>query len=192
MTGCDRKRIRELLEELHRGRSQAKDELSPILEALLEERHGAPLRPVRMDARCRPMTLLEEVWEDLAAGEREWEPLRLSFLGAASTANRRLLVRQAQQQVEASRSAAAAGQGGGQQPTVSRDRALYLLALDAQLRRLAESDPFKATVMELRFFGGLTAEDTGELLGLPPAAAEKEWQAARLWVHQQMLQERDR
>jgi RNA polymerase sigma factor (sigma-70 family) len=65
---------------------------------------------------------------------------------------------------------------------VAGDRAGELVALDEALDELARFDPRKAQVVELRYFGGLTGEETAEVLGLSPATVQREWQSAKLWL----------
>jgi len=62
----------------------------------------------------------------------------------------------------------------------------YVLALDDALKELAEFDPQKSSVVELRFFGGLTIEETAEVLNISTATVEREWRSARAWLQVQL------
>jgi RNA polymerase sigma factor (TIGR02999 family) len=69
---------------------------------------------------------------------------------------------------------------------VSKETSLDLLALDAAMKRLATLDPRQCQVVELRFFGGLSIEETAEIVKISPATAKREWSTARLWLHHVM------
>lgn len=71
-----------------------------------------------------------------------------------------------------------------------RTREIDVLNLDEALRQLAEFDPRKSRVAELRFFGGLSLEETGQVLDLSIATVEREWQAARAWLYARLKGER--
>lgn len=81
--------------------------------------------------------------------------------------------------------------GGGLTEKLPLDKALEfspaksreLVELDEALRSLAQFDPRQARVVELRFFGGLTAEETAEVLGISPRTVKREWSVARAWLH---------
>jgi RNA polymerase sigma factor (TIGR02999 family) len=69
---------------------------------------------------------------------------------------------------------------------VSQERAAELVALDDALTRLATVDPRKSQIVELRFFGGLTVEETAEVMKLSPIAVKREWRSAKAWLHTEM------
>ena len=66
---------------------------------------------------------------------------------------------------------------------VSKERSVDLVALDEALTRLASLDPQQSRTVELRFFGGLTIEETAEVLGISPATVKREWTMAKAWLH---------
>jgi RNA polymerase sigma-70 factor (ECF subfamily) len=66
---------------------------------------------------------------------------------------------------------------------VSTDRAEHLLALDEALKKLEELDPQQSKIVELRYFGGLTIEETGEAMNLSAATVKREWAMARAWLY---------
>ena len=67
---------------------------------------------------------------------------------------------------------------------ISSDKADHLLALDEALRKLEDIDPQQSKIIELRYFGGLTIEETGEAMNLSPATVKREWAMARAWLYQ--------
>ena len=70
------------------------------------------------------------------------------------------------------------------------ERSEELIALDEALTRLQELDPRQSQVVELRFFGGLTVEETAEVLGISPKTVKRDWAVARAWLHGEMSKDR--
>ncbi|MDA1259058.1 MAG: ECF-type sigma factor [Planctomycetota bacterium] len=149
---------------------------------LKRERHGHTLQPT---------ALVHEAWERLMGSgaepgkERPFEN-REHFLATAARVMRRILIDHA-------RARAAAKRGGGAARVqfeidelaapLDTDPDVYLVALDAALAKLAEFDAQSAQLVELRFFAGLTMEETAKILGVSPATAYREWAFARTWLH---------
>ena len=85
-----------------------------------------------------------------------------------------------------------AKRGGGQELTLDgatfsvRNRSVDLIALDDALSGLAKLDPQQSRIVELRFFGGLSIEETSQVLGISPATVKREWATARAWLHHEM------
>ena len=111
------------------------------------------------------------------------------FLALAAQAMRRILVEHARRRDAAKRG------GGRDRPPLeggspgAGGRPEELLALDRALRKLAALDPRKERVVELRWFGGLSIEETAEALGVAPATVERDWSTARLWLHRELAGE---
>lgn len=126
--------------------------------------------------------LVNEVWLKLAGREPAWRD-HAHFLAIAARAMRQVLVDAARQRLAAKR-------GGGQQAVITLDdgaqpapeRDEAVLALDEALGRLAAVDPRRAAVVEHRFFGGLSIEETGRVLGIGSATVERDWRVARAWL----------
>ena len=72
---------------------------------------------------------------------------------------------------------------------VAHERSRDVVALDDALRDLAEHDPRKATIVELRFFGGLNLEEIAEVIGVAPTTVSREWAKARAWLHREVARE---
>jgi RNA polymerase sigma factor (TIGR02999 family) len=117
----------------------------------------------------------------------DWKD-RAHFFAVSSTVMRRILV-------DAARARASANRGGGLQrvehstginfdkfPAAETDRAAELCALDDALSALAQKDPRRAQVIELRFFGGLSVEETAEALSVSPQTVMRDWKLARAWL----------
>jgi RNA polymerase sigma factor (TIGR02999 family) len=113
---------------------------------------------------------------------------RAHFFGVAAKAMRSILVDHA-------RARGAAKRGGGADPLTLEDveavagGEVRVLDLDEALSRLAELDPRKGSLVELRYFGGLSIEETAEVLGLSPATVKREWRTARAWLRRELAAE---
>lgn len=140
------------------------------------------LRRERPDHTLQPTALVNEALLKLVDQRRvKWQN-RAHFFGIAAQAMRRILVDHAR--------ADAAGKRGGALRKVPLDDAIViggapdvdLLALDQALTRLAAMDPQQSRIVELRFFGGLTTEETAEVMHISPATIGREWRIAKAWL----------
>ena len=152
------------------------------------------LKRERRGHTLQPTALVHEAWERLMGSgaepgkQRPFES-REHFLATAARVMRRILIDHA-------RARAAVKRGGGAARVQfeveelaappEADPDAYLVALDAALARLAEQDPQAAQLVELRFFAGLTMEETAKILGVSAATAYREWAFARTWLHRQI------
>src|SRR5205085_11908665 len=107
---------------------------------------------------------------------------RAQFLAVASQMMRRVLVDRARARRTMKRSGQWKRVTLDEAPVVSQPISVDVLDLDAALARLAEFDGRKSRIAELRFFGGLSLEETAEVLGISVATAERDWQTARAWL----------
>ena len=164
------------------GDIHARDQLMPVVYDELHRRAAAYLRRERRDHTLQPTALVNEAYLRLVDQHTAWQN-RAHFLGIAAQMMRWVLVDHARRGNMAKRS--------GRWVRVTLDdrvaempaRDVEVLDLDAALTRLATFDPRKSQIAELRFFGGLTLEEAGHLLGLSIATVEREWQAARAWLY---------
>lgn len=174
--------VTELLSAVRAGEEEAFEELLPIVYDQLHSLAGRQLRRERADHTLQPTALVHEAYLRLV-GERDriWENER-HFLWIAATAMRRVLVHHAEK-----RRAAKRGGNNDRLPLdeamlMYEERAQDLIALDESLDRLAAVDERKARIVELRFFGGLSLEDTARLLDVSSRTVEREWRVARAWL----------
>ena len=174
--------VTSLLRAWSAGDPEAGRRLVPLVYGELRRRAGAYLRRERPGHTLQPTALVHEAWLRLAGQDVDWRN-RSQFFGMASQLMRRILVDHARR-----RGAARRGGGGLQVPleeamgtTAGGDR-VDLVRLDEALTELAEIDPRQGRIVELRFFGGLTTEETAGLLGVSPATIKRDWTVAKAWL----------
>ena len=174
--------ITQLLRQWREGDGSARDRLVAVLYPELRALADRQLRGERSNHTLQPTALVNEAYLRLSGLERlEWQD-RGHFVHMAARVMREVLVDHARRRQAAKRD-------GGQQVTLTslelaapEARGLDALALDAALARLEQLDPDKARVVELRYFGGLSIEETAEATGSSPATVKRHWQAARAWL----------
>jgi RNA polymerase sigma factor (TIGR02999 family) len=168
------------------GQPGAADRVVPVLYQHLRRRAANYLRGERRSHTLQPTALVHEAYLRLVDQHpADWQN-RAQFFGVASQMMRRILVDHARRRNMHKRS--------GQWTRIAvTDCALPgpepdfdVLALDELLVRLAAFDARKSRVVELRYFGGLSAEETACVLDIAPRTVEREWRAARAWLHSQL------
>lgn len=179
--------ITQLLIRWREGEQAALDELAPRVYAELRRLARHYLRQERPGHTLQPSDLVHEAYLRLVdEKEIDWQN-RAHFFGIAAVRMRRILV-------EHARSRLAAKRGGGEyRLSLSRanqladeSRDVSLLALDEALARLEEMDAQKSRIVELRYFGGLTIEETAAALDISPATVKRDWSMARAWLRSEM------
>jgi RNA polymerase sigma factor (TIGR02999 family) len=174
--------VTELLQAWSAGDVEARDRLFPLLYRELRRRAAAHLRHERPGHTLQPTALVHEAYLRLVGQERAaWEN-RSQFLAVASRMMRRILVDRARARRMAKRSGQWARVTLDERGAVARPREVDVLDLDDALMRLASFDRRKSEIAELRFFGGLSLQETSEALGVSVATVERDWQAARAWL----------
>jgi RNA polymerase sigma factor (TIGR02999 family) len=172
-----------LLRAWSAGDERARDQLMPLVYQELRRRAAAHLRRERRNHTLQPTALVNEVYLKLVDQNRAAWINRAQFFGVASQMMRRVLVDHAR----AGRMAKRSGQWA--RVTMADDVAglappdVDILDLDVALTRLSAFDPRKSRIAELRFFGGLSLAETGDVLGISVATVEREWQTARAWLY---------
>src|SRR5262245_10962383 len=153
----------------------------PVVYGELHRRAAAHLRRERRDHTLQPTALVNEAYLRLVDQRVAWKN-RAQFLGVAAQMMRRVLVDHARRRKLAKRPGrwvrVTLDEGVAEMPA----RDVELLDLDGALTRLEAFDPRKSRIAELRFFGGLSLEETGHVLDLSVATVERDWQAARAWL----------
>lgn len=178
--------ITQLLIKWRNGDQAALNELVPQIYDELHRLAKHYLRRERPGHTLESNALVHEAYMRLA-GEKDvdWQN-RAHFFGIAAVRMRHILV-------EYARSRQAAKRGGDEyrlslseadRPAEERD--VSLLALDEALERLEALDPQKSRIVELRYFGGLTIEETAEVLEISPATVKRDWSMARAWLRSEI------
>jgi len=170
------------------GSVAAFDRLFEVVYDELRDRAHAQRLRWRGQETLDTTALVHETYIKLAgAGNADWES-RAHFLAIASRAMRQVLVDYARRQTAAKR-------GGERRPvtlgeiviepgrSVSGDRSEAVLALEAALARLEEENPRHGRIVECRFFGGMTIQETAAALGISPATVKRGWAVAQAWLY---------
>ena len=160
----------------------ALDELTPLVYAELHKLADHYMRHERADHTLQPTALVNEAYLRLTGVRSPAFENRVHFYGAAATAMRRVLVDHAREQGAAKR---------GRKSRVAIDDVdvgridtrLDLVGLHDALDKLAEIASAPARVVELRYFGGLSIDETAAFLGIAPATVKRHWAFARAWLH---------
>lgn len=178
--------VTQLLVNWSKGDKSALDQMTPILYDELRRLARHFLAAERPDHTLQPTALVHEAYIRLVDQRSvDWRN-RAQFLGLAASMMRRILINHAQAHNAAKRQGSAdlialdEAMGAVAQPK------LDLLSLNRSLDELTRLDPQQARVVELRYFGGLSIEETAEVIGVSPATVKREWATARLWLLQQM------
>jgi len=180
--------VTALLKAWRGGDQTALERLTPLVYDHLRKLGRQYLRKERAGARADATSLVHEAYVRLVdARQVDWQD-RAHFFAVSSTIMRRILV-------DAARARASAKRGGHLQrveettamaldslPAAGTDRAAEICALDDTLDALARQEPRRAKVIELRYFGGLTVEETAEALGVSAQTVLRDWKLARAWL----------
>ena len=171
--------VTALLRDWSGGDRAALERLMPLVYQELRRLAASYLRVERPDHTLQPTALVHEAYLRLVDQRGvNWQN-RAHFFGIAAQMMRRILVDHARRRQAAKRDATAlrlqtTGEEGSHDPE--------LLALDHALCGLESLDSRQARIVELRFFGGLTVEETAEVAGVSPATVKREWRTARAWL----------
>ncbi len=179
--------ITRILQEWSSGKQEAADVLLPLVYEELRRQASRYLRRERRDHTLQTTALIHEAYLKLIdQHEVNWQN-RAHFFGIAAQAMRRILVDYARGKNRAKR-----GGAGENLPleeatlVVSTERSVDLVALDEALTRLAEFDERQERIVELRYFSGLTIEETAEVLRISPATVKKDWNVAKAWLRREI------
>jgi len=178
--------VTQLLVQLGSGNRAAVDELTPLVYKELKRIAGGQLRNERPGHTLQATALVHEAYLKLVdQRDVSWQN-RAHFFGVAAQVMRRILMDYARGRIRDKR-------GGGLNRTtldealvVSADRASDLVAIDEALSRLEALDARQAKIVELRFFGGLSVEETAEAMGISTPTVKREWAMAKAWLYREL------
>jgi RNA polymerase sigma factor (TIGR02999 family) len=177
--------ITALLHEWRRGDRAALDRLTPLVYDELRSLARRHLRGERHRLTLQPTALVHEAYLRLVGSGVPWED-RAHFFGVASRLMRQVLVDHARARQAKKRGGEATRvELTGVDPS-SPLPAVDVLALHEALDRLAAVDATSERIVEMRYFGGLTVEETAEALSISPATVKRDWSAARAWLLREM------
>ncbi|HEY1241200.1 MAG TPA: ECF-type sigma factor [Bryobacteraceae bacterium] len=177
--------ITELLQRVHDGDQQA---LKTVIPLVYDELKKLASGHLRREGKARPLettALVHEAFLRLAQGQQPSYENRSHFFGIASRVMRQVLVDLARARSTAKRSALEEVQIA-EIPDLGRQPNQSLLIMDEALKKLARTDPLKAQLIEMRYFGGMTAEESASALEMPVHTVRRELRMARAWLHKEM------
>ena len=180
--------VSQLLQRWSEGDRSALDQLMPLVYAELRQMARRYVRLERADHTLQTTALINEAYlKLLGQQEKEWKN-RAHFFGVAAQAMRHILVDYARARKMGKRGGGAHQFSLDEAIALSPKRSADLVALDDALTMLAKLDQRQSQIVELRFFGGLTEEEIGEILKVSPRTVRSDWRLARSWL----LRELDR
>lgn len=182
--------ITQMLIELTDGNQEVVNHILPHIYDELKRLASSYLRRERSDHTLQPTALVHEAYMKLVDQKRvQWQN-RAHFFGIAAQVMRRILMDHARKHQ--------ADKRGGEAEklpieeeilVVSHDRSAELVALDDALHTLASMDEQKAKIVELRYFGGLSIEETAEVMGVSVPTINRQWRMAKAWLYSQLAAE---
>jgi RNA polymerase sigma-70 factor (ECF subfamily) len=177
--------VTQLLKAMRAGDKRAAEELLPLVYRELHRLARSYMRRERAEHTLQPTALINEAYLRLAHDDIDWQN-REHFIGVAAHVMRRVLVDYARQHNAQMR-------GGGLKRVelkeglvISPERIDEVVSLDEALSRLAEENPRQARVVELRYFGGLSVEQTAAILGIAERSVKRDWALARVWLFRKL------
>lgn len=187
--------VTRLLTEWRNGSQQALEALTPIIYAELRRLAGLSMKHERSASTLQPTALIHEAYLRLVQqGEHanavpNWQD-RHHFFRVAARLMRQILVDHARKQQSQKRGGNVAKFSFDEAFDFAPERNNILIALDDALNALAEIDPRRARIVELRYFGGFDLEETAEALGVSPATVGREQRLAQAWLHRELSRTR--
>lgn len=178
--------VTQLLIEGSKGNKEALDQLLPIVYAELRLQAARFLRRERAGHTLQTTALIHEAYIRLVDQRNvQWQN-RAQFFGVAAQLMRRILVDHARTRQRAKRGGSAIRVSLDQAMVIAKDPEIDMIALDQALNRLAEIDRQQSRIVELRFFSGLSVEETAEVLDISPATVKRDWSVAKAWLHREI------
>ncbi len=178
--------VTQLLVAWSKGDQAALEQLTPLVYRDLHRLAKGYLHGERPGHLLQTTALVNEAylrlidWKDV-----RWQN-RAHFFGVSARLMRRILVDFARAHHQDKRGGAARQVSLDEAAAVSAERTAEFIALDEALERLAAIDPRRSRMVELRFFGGLSEEETAEVLKVSPRTVRREWSLARAWLHHEL------
>ena len=183
MSETSTQQVTRLLVNWSNGDQSALEQLTPLVYSELRRLAGRYLRKERPDHTLQSTALVHEAFLRMIDQRSvKWQN-RAHFFGVAAQMIRRILVDHARSRYASKRGAGAPRLSLDEAIALPERRDLDLVALDDALNSLAKIDPQQSRIVELRFFTGLTVEETAEVLGISPATVKRDWVTAKAWLY---------
>jgi RNA polymerase sigma factor (TIGR02999 family) len=183
--GPNRQSITQLLAEWRDGNQSALDELYPLVYDELHRLARRYMSRERKGHTLQTTALINEAYVRLAGQKVNWAN-RSHFFAISAQIMRRILIDHARRHAYAKRGGGAQQVSLDEAATVTPDQSGELLRLDEALKSLAEMDPRRSQVVELRYFGGLNNEEIAGVLNVSENTVTRDWNMARAWLYQQL------
>jgi RNA polymerase sigma factor (TIGR02999 family) len=184
-----RQEVTQLLVEWRGGDERALERLFPLVQPELHRLAHHYMSRERAGHTLQTTAVLNEAYLRLVDDTKPTWQNRTHFVAAAARLMRRIMVDHARQRRSLKRGGGAANVTLDEAALVTEARSEELLALDEALEGLAAQDPRKNQIVELRYFGGLTVDETAEFLKLSPRTVEREWTMAKAWLYRALNRE---
>ena len=181
--------VTQLLIDWSKGDKAALDALLPVVYEELRHQAARYLRRERAGHTLQTTALIHEAYIKLIDQRNVHWQNRAHFFGIAAQAMRRILVDHARAKNRAKRGGSDIRVSFNEANLVGQQQDLDIEALDEALTRLSQIDEQQSRIVELRFFSGLTVEETAEVLGISPATVKRDWSMAKAWLHREISTE---
>ena len=182
--------VTQLLADLQDGRPDSASQLIPLVYDELHRLAHRHMRQERPDHTLQATALVHEAYVRLVnQPQRTWQN-RAHFIAVAAQVMRRILVDYARARRTTKRGSAPQRVPLEEPLLFTEEQSDDLVSLDEALHRLAQFDERQSRVVELRFFGGLTTDETAEVLGISSKTVKRDWAVARAWLHREVRKAR--
>jgi RNA polymerase sigma factor (TIGR02999 family) len=181
--------VTQLLGDWSGGDERALEKLVPLVQPELHRLAHHYMSRERAGHTLQTTAILNEAYLRLVENTQPPWQNRTHFVAATAQLMRRIMVDHARERHSFKRGGGALRVTLDEAAWVTETRSEELLALDEALGELAAQDPRKSQIVELRYFGGLTVEETAEFLKLSPRTVEREWTMAKAWLYRALTEE---
>jgi RNA polymerase sigma-70 factor, ECF subfamily len=171
-----------LLAEVTKGNQDAIPKLVPLVYDEMRRLANRYMRRERTNHTLQATALVHEAYLKLVEQRSDWRS-RAHFFAVAAQVMRHILIDHARGHTRAKRGGAKEAVALDEALVFSEEKSAELLAVDEAMQRLAKLDPRQSKIVEMRFFGGLTVEETAEALGISPITVKRDWSLARAWLY---------
>jgi RNA polymerase sigma-70 factor, ECF subfamily len=184
--GSRRGEVTSLLLEYAQGSQEAADKLIPVVYEELKRLARGYMRRENPSHSLQTTALVHEAYLKLVRQQDvNWQG-RAHFIGVAAQLMRRILIDHAKGRLREKRGGEQVVVSLNEALTISPERSEELLKLDEALERLSKLDARQSRIVELRFFGGLSIEETAEFLGISPKTVKRDWTVAKAWLRSEL------